>query len=280
MRQQAFVRLAPARLTVLMLVSILIAGLAGTVALPAQPAAADPATTSSELNLRAGPGESYDVLSVVPVGAAISVDGAAVDGFFPASYNGVSGWVSASYVVAGAPAPVSAYDATGYQADPAAGTYNASGYQTDTNTDYYDAGTVVVYETDAGPSRQRGNRRDRGANQPPTTTTTTTTTSPDAPIANPGVASSSEQEIIGIIQQAAAAYGQNPDDIVRVARCESNLNPRAVDPTGSYHGLFQFVPSTFAGTPYGGQDIYDPWANAHAAAWMWSEGRKFEWVCQ
>jgi uncharacterized protein YraI len=254
---------------------LLLSGLVSALALPAQLASADPASTSSDVNLRTGPGEGYDVLSVIPVGAAISVDGDVVEGYFPATYNGVSGWISASYVVAGAPAPapVSGYDGT------------TTTYQPDPNTTYYDAGTVVVYETDAGGNQQRGNRRDRDRNQPPTTTTTTTTTAPpatapDAAIPNPGASAGNEQEIISIIQQAANAHGQDPDDMVRVARCESNLNPRAVDASGSYHGLFQFVPSTFAATPYGGQDIYDPWANAHAAAWMWSEGRKFEWVCQ
>ncbi len=67
--------------------------------------------------------------------------------------------------------------------------------------------------------------------------------------------------------------------MLRVARCESGLNPSAVG-AGIYFGLFQFVPSTFEGTPYGDGDIFDPWANANAAGWMWSEGRKYEWVCQ
>jgi soluble lytic murein transglycosylase-like protein len=67
--------------------------------------------------------------------------------------------------------------------------------------------------------------------------------------------------------------------MVRVARCESGLNPNAVG-GGQYYGLFQFVPSTFSGTPYGDQSIFDPSANAGAAAWMWSQGHKNEWTCQ
>jgi hypothetical protein len=88
------------------------------------------------------------------------------------------------------------------------------------------------------------------------------------------------RDIVGIIKDAARAHGQNPEAMLRVARCESGLNPYAVDPSGSYYGLFQFVPSTFAGTPYGGGDIFDPAANAGAAAWMWEQGRKHEWSCQ
>jgi soluble lytic murein transglycosylase-like protein len=96
----------------------------------------------------------------------------------------------------------------------------------------------------------------------------------------PGGSAYSEQQIVDIINEAANNYGQSSDDMLRVARCESGLNPNAVGGGGAYHGLFQFVPSTFASTPYGQYDIYDPWANANAAAWSWSEGGKGSWVCQ
>ena len=86
-------------------------------------------------------------------------------------------------------------------------------------------------------------------------------------------------DIVSIIYAAAAAYGQSGDDMLRVATCESGLNPYAYNPAGWY-GLFQFVPSTFASTPFAGFDIYDPVANANAAAWMWSVGRRGEWTCQ
>ncbi len=86
-------------------------------------------------------------------------------------------------------------------------------------------------------------------------------------------------QIIQMIYDAAWRYGQSGDDMLRVARCESWLDPTAVNPSGSY-GLFQFVPSTWASTPYANHDIFDAWANANAAAWMWSVGRRGEWVCQ
>jgi len=35
----------------------------------------------------------------------------------------------------------------------------------------------------------------------------------------------------------------------------------------------------WATTPWAGDNIYDPVANANAAAWMWSVGRRGEWVC-
>jgi soluble lytic murein transglycosylase-like protein len=65
-----------------------------------------------------------------------------------------------------------------------------------------------------------------------------------------------------------------------VARCESVLDPGAVNSSSNASGLFQFLPSTWATTPYADQDIFDPVANAQAAGWMWENGRRNEWVCQ
>ena len=42
-----------------------------------------------------------------------------------------------------------------------------------------------------------------------------------------------EQQIIQIIYDAADRYGQPREDMLRVARCESNLNPNAVNPADS-----------------------------------------------
>jgi hypothetical protein len=89
-----------------------------------------------------------------------------------------------------------------------------------------------------------------------------------------------EKEILGFISSAAKKYGQSNNSMVRVARCESNLDPCAVNRSGPYYGLFQFLKSTWKDTPYGDQNIYDPKAQAMAAAWMWNEGRKNEWACK
>jgi uncharacterized protein YgiM (DUF1202 family) len=90
----------------------------------------------------------------------------------------------------------------------------------------------------------------------------------------------SRAEINEIIFAAADRYGQPREDMLRVARCESDLIPSAVNPYGGSYGLFQFKPGTWLSTPYAEYDIFDPRANANAAAWMWSVGRRREWVCQ
>ena len=64
----------------------------------------------------------------------------------------------------------------------------------------------------------------------------------------------------------------------RVAMCESRLNPYAHNPSGA-SGLFQFLPGTFASTPYRWRWIYSAKWNALAAAWMVRQGRSSEWVC-
>jgi hypothetical protein len=88
-----------------------------------------------------------------------------------------------------------------------------------------------------------------------------------------------EAQIIEIIREAARAFGQPEEDLVRVGRCESNLDPRAINQAGPYFGLFQFLESTWARTPFADRDIFDPVANASAAAWMWQQGRRGEWTC-
>ncbi len=90
----------------------------------------------------------------------------------------------------------------------------------------------------------------------------------------------SRDDLKEIIYAAADQYGQPREDMLRVARCESNMIPTAVNPYGGSYGLFQFKPGTWLSTPYAEYDIFDPRASANAAAWMWSVGRRREWVCQ
>lgn len=89
----------------------------------------------------------------------------------------------------------------------------------------------------------------------------------------------SQRQPIRCIRYAAMKYRQPVGDALRVARCESTLNPYAVG-YAVHHGLFQFLPSTWRSTPYGGRWIYSSRWNALAAMWMWSVGRRGEWQCR
>jgi uncharacterized protein YraI len=117
------------------------------------------------------------------------------------------------------------------------------------------------------------------ATEEPTEVATEEPTEAEAPSVD-GSDGYTEDEIIQVIYAAADRYGQPREDMLRVARCESVLDPSAVNASSGASGLFQFLPSTWATTPYADQDVFDPVANANAAAWMWSEGRRGEWTCQ
>jgi Transglycosylase SLT domain len=101
-----------------------------------------------------------------------------------------------------------------------------------------------------------------------------------APAPPAAVQSFSAGSVQDIITKAFTPYGATAVAWgLRVARCESGYNPRAYNPAGPYYGLFQFLMSTFNATPYRGQDIYDPVANAGAAAWKYGQGGAGAWGC-
>ena len=58
--------------------------------------------TTTDANLRSGPSTDADVLTVLPPGAALSIDGPVANGFVPVTGNGVSGWVAAELLDDGA----------------------------------------------------------------------------------------------------------------------------------------------------------------------------------
>ncbi len=67
---------------------------------------------------------------------------------------------------------------------------------------------------------------------------------------------------------------------MNVAWCESRYHPNSVNSSSGASGLFQFLPSTWSGTPYANQSPFDPRANAFAAAWLYSRYGPGRWVCQ
>lgn len=82
-----------------------------------------------------------------------------------------------------------------------------------------------------------------------------------------------------MIHQVFGPYG---DGAVRVAMCESSMNPNAYNGILGAAGLFQIIPSTFASTSYAGQSVYDPVVNIKAAYEIFvRDGYSWrEWACQ
>ena len=80
----------------------------------------------------------------------------------------------------------------------------------------------------------------------------------------------------------AATFGSFAGQALRVAGCESSYNPSAVNSSSGASGVFQFMPSTWAGTPYAGYSVFDASANIHAAYWLFQrDGYSWrEWSCQ
>ena len=67
---------------------------------------------------------------------------------------------------------------------------------------------------------------------------------------------------------------------MNVAWCESRYHPNSVNTDSGASGLFQFLPSTWGGTPYASKSPFDPRANSFAAAWLYSHYGPGRWVCQ
>ena len=67
---------------------------------------------------------------------------------------------------------------------------------------------------------------------------------------------------------------------INVAYCESRYHPNSVNTSSGASGLFQFLPSTWSGTPWAAQSPFDPVANANAAAWLYNRYGPGRWVCQ
>jgi len=83
-----------------------------------------------------------------------------------------------------------------------------------------------------------------------------------------------------LVVEAGAKYGVDPGLLNKIMMCESGGNVYSTNKWGGYYGLFQFSKSTWAGTPFGGYDIYDPWAQINAAAWKIAHGGIGAWpVC-
>jgi hypothetical protein len=91
-------------------------------------------------------------------------------------------------------------------------------------------------------------------------------------------------DIESMIRAAAAAWGADASQLLRVAWCESRYNPSAVNARSGASGLFQFMPRTWAANSvragYGGASVFDPLASANVAAYMFRNGQAAQWSCK
>ncbi len=265
--------------------------------------AASAAMTSDEVNLRSGPGLGYRILTIVPAGVAINVTGDASEGWYPVRYENVDGWAYAEYVSIGGTAQGSA-SSTGSAGVRGTATVVTNllnmrggpgvGYGVVAQLPY---GTTVqiVGDPQAGDGRTWVEVAAKGSGQgyvaaefldageaPHAAQSAAAPAPAPAPTPSPtptATPASSGGSVTDIITEAANRYGQSPSAMLAVAKCESHLDPNAVNSRSGASGLFQFLPGTWKTTPYAAYSIFDPWANANAAGWMWSAGRRGEWVC-
>ncbi|MBI2325336.1 MAG: transglycosylase SLT domain-containing protein [Chloroflexi bacterium] len=103
----------------------------------------------------------------------------------------------------------------------------------------------------------------------------------DAVAARTQVASGSA-EIERTIRAAALEFGVDQEALLRVAVCESQLDPLAIGPADEL-GTFQFRARTFRANArtlgYTVADILDVRAQARVAAEMWSRDQQWQWTC-
>lgn len=205
------------------------------------------------VNFRSGPSLSDSIIAVIPDSGLVALTGDSANGFYGIIYSDQSGWAAGEFIF---------------------GTPVESGDNVPVEVPAVPAQPDVSDET---PVEEPVPEAEEPA---PTEVTDSPTEEPVPPAEEPADVPSSDDDIVSIIYAAADEYGQPREDMLRVATCESELTPTAVNPTSQASGLFQFLPSTWETTPYADEDIFDPVANARAAAWMWDNGRRNEWVCQ
>lgn len=287
------------------------------------------------VNFRTGPSTEDAIISVIPDGALVALNGDSANGFLSIIYTDRSGWAHAASILGTSesnPAPVDVPVAPEVPAAPeppaapavpdavpvgpdSTGTASvvdgALNLRTGPSLDH----PVVLVMPDAASVELRGGANgeftpvsfdgttgwaataflqvdvpEQAPADPPAPTVPESPAAPAPQLEPPapgtpeqawdGSDGYSEAEIIAIIYAAADEYGQPREDMLRVARCESVLDPNAVNAVSGASGLFQFLDGTWARTPWADEDVFDPVANAYATAWMWDQGNRGEWTCQ
>ena len=240
------------------------------------------AFAADALNFRSGPGTDNRVLDVIPRGGAVTLTGESRNGFASAIYAEEQGWVAEAFLELTS----GSQDDDG-DSDPGSGDAGVAYTTTDLNLRDGPslASDVITVMPPAAEVTLTGGEEagfagvrygDTSGWASTQYLSSTAAAVPDEPALPANTAGG---DIVSIIYAAAAAYGQDGNALLAVAQCESGLNPGAYNASSAASGLFQFLPGTWATTPSAGASIFDATANANAAAWMWSVGRRGEWVC-
>ena len=79
------------------------------------------------------------------------------------------------------------------------------------------------------------------------------------------------------IYRASRHYGESTGLALTIARRESRFNYRVTNASSGAAGLFQFMPGTWASTPYRRKSPYNPKWSSLAAMWMWKRGLYSHW---
>jgi membrane-bound lytic murein transglycosylase B len=79
------------------------------------------------------------------------------------------------------------------------------------------------------------------------------------------------------IRRAARHYHQSLSQAYYIAHRESRYDYRATNSSSGAAGLYQFMPRTWASTPYHKHSPYSPRWAALAAMWMWKHGGYSHW---
>ncbi len=98
----------------------------------------------------------------------------------------------------------------------------------------------------------------------------------------------SSSSVASIITAAANRHGIDPARALRIAQCESGLNPQSVNynynengyPSGLFQHLSGYWPARAAQHGYAGASVFDAEANANVTMAMWASGSAGLWECQ
>ena len=79
------------------------------------------------------------------------------------------------------------------------------------------------------------------------------------------------------IRRAARHFHQPLSQAYYIAHRESRYNYKVTNSSSGAAGLYQFMPRTWASTPYRSHSPYQPRWAALAAMWMWKHGGQYHW---